>query len=168
MSRGVLDYVGMQFDQRSNSQKPAFKKKDGSGIWMLDPGQVDFTKLPVGQLYIEWDNWIVQKATPNLPEGGGGKGGGFKPQPYHPEQFVSNVVGQAIASGKISDPRHLDAWAEAAAQAILAAQRILRGQVQGQPISQPQQAPARPTSTQMGQPVPPIEAYEEPNDDLPF
>ena len=32
----------------------------------------------------------------------------------------------------------------------------------------PKPAPARSDSTQMGQPAPPIEAYEEPNDDLPF
>lgn len=49
--------------------------------------------------------------TPPPQSGGGSK---WKSQPYHPETFVSNVVGQAIQAQLIKTPTQIKEWASAA------------------------------------------------------
>ena len=129
MSQGTLEYLGFQFNQRVNEEQPAFRKKDG-GVWFLNPGSVDFSQFQPGKLYIEWDNWTVQKASKEIPQK---RGGSWKAQPYHWETFVSNVVGQAIQAGLIKEPGDLAGWATLAATIIRGLQG--GGQQQAKPPS---------------------------------
>lgn len=117
MSKGVLEYVGFQFDQRANMEKPHFKKKDGSGVWGLGAGPVNWQQFqPPCKLFVEWENWNVVSATTEIPERSGK--GNWKSQPYHPETFVSNVVASAIQAGLIKQPSDVDMWASQAFSTI--------------------------------------------------
>jgi hypothetical protein len=126
MSKGVLEFTGIKYDGRSQQERPHFRKKDG-GEWSMDPGTVDFHQFGPGKLFVTWDNWIIQSATTEIPKGGGKSWGG-KPNVYHPETFVSNVVGQAIQAGAIKSPSEIAEWAKAATQSILAVQAKLASQ----------------------------------------
>lgn len=147
MSKGVLQFTGIKYDSRSQMDKPHFQKK-GGGEWALDPGQVDFSKFQPGKLYVVWDNWVAQSATTEIPAGGGK--GGFRPQPYHKETFVSNVVGQAIQAGCIKEPQDIHQWALEAWKTI----NVLTGE----PVQ-----PSRPSSVPSENPAP--EGFD---DKIPF
>jgi len=136
MSQGVLEFTGVKYDSKSQMEKPHFRKKDG-GEWALAPGSVDFRQFQPGKLFIVWDNWTVQSATTNIPAGGGSKGGSWKAQPYHKEQFVSNVVGSCIQAGLIKQPADLGQWVAEAWKQI----GLCQGQVQNPTPSQPSQRP---------------------------
>lgn len=127
MSKGVLEFAGLRFDERSNEEKAYFMKKDKSGVWGLGKGNVDWSQFqPRTPLFVEWDNWVAMSATTNIPAGGGKRG--YTPQPYHLETFVSNICGQAIQAGLIKDPKDLPAWAKTAALTIKAAKALLEGE----------------------------------------
>lgn len=137
MSKGVLDFTGVKYDAKAQKEKPHFRKKDG-GEWSLDPGSIDFTQFPVGKLYIVWENWVAQSASKEIPSGGGGGKGNWKPPPYHPQTFVSNVVGQAIAAGCIKSPADIPEWGKMATLTIQAVNRMLEGKSVSEPSVQPQ------------------------------
>ena len=143
MSKGVLTYTGMKYDAKAQMEKPHFTKKDG-GEWALGAGGVDWSNIQPGKVYVEWDNWIAIKATKDIPAGGGGFKGGFsKPQVYHPQTFVSNVVGQAIAAGAIKTPADIPEWAKTATLTIKSVNALLEGNpAQSVPVAElPPEAP---------------------------
>ena len=76
---------------------------------------LDLSHLEVGKTYSvtmdESNYWTVVKV--EEAGAGGGQRGGFS-RAYDPLQFVSNVVGQALAAGVIHSPADIQAWAESA------------------------------------------------------
>lgn len=159
MSKGVLEYVGFQFDQRANMEKPHFKKKDGSGVWGLGAGPVNWQQFqPPCKLFVEWENWNVVSATTEIPERSGK--GNWKSQPYHPETFVSNVVGSAIQAGAITQPSELRGWA---AEAL----KIVKG-IQNQAPKPAPQMDSQPVVQQPAQQPSQQAAAPDFDDDIPF
>ena len=137
MSKGVLEFLGMkEVEYQGNFETKAMFAKKGGGSWGLGKGNVDWSQFqPHQKLYVEWENWVALSATTNIPAGGKG---GYKPQPYHPEQFVSNIVGQSVAVGACKTPSELPEWTKMAALSIIAAQKLLHG---GGAQEAPQQKP---------------------------
>ena len=130
MTKGVLDYLGMQFDSRSSQNRPAFRSKTGK-TWFLDPGDVDFSALKPGKLLVEWDNFIAQSATAEIASSGGGKnrGGGDDHTPG-----LYGVLKSAIEAGKVTSPSDMSRW-------VFAAHRAVKGAIEGDAQNNPAQPP---------------------------
>lgn len=155
MSKGVLEFNGMkQVEYQGQFEEKAMFAKKGGGEWGLGKGSIDWTQFqPRTKLYVEWDNWVAMSATANLPAGGGGFKGGYKPPPYHAQTFVSNVCGQAIANGLIKTPSDLPEWAKQATLTIKAVNALLEHS--DAPVA-PQPAPSQPATDGFEDPVIPF------------
>jgi hypothetical protein len=141
-----------------------FLKKDGtakgySGQIQVDAKEGDWCEITVDEM----NNWTLTSVK-KLPSGGGK--GGYKIQPYHPETAVSNWVGQAIIAGAIKQPQEIETWAISAANAFLAAKKIVTGEQVGesQNTGRPNTS-TRPASGPDYDNNVPLDAYEGP---IPF
>ena len=160
-------YAGMK--DTGHGMQHHFYKKDGgqngyNGNIQIDASDGDWCEITVDDQ--NPNGWMLTAAK-KLPSGGFG-GKGFKAQPYHPETFVSNVVGSAIQAGVIKQPSELRGWAAEAfkivkgiqGQAKPAEAQSASQPAQQQPAQQPVQQP--PMNNQAAGPVGDFD------DDIPF
>lgn len=152
ISKGVLEFNGLkQVEYNGNFEEKAMFAKKAGGEWGLGKGNVDWSQFqPRTKLYVTWANWTVMSATSNLPAAGGGGKPGYKPPPYHPQQYVSNMVGQCIARGLIEKPEDMHQWAVAAAKDI----KAVTGYLEGKEAPSPSQAPQSVGGEPFNDPIP--------------
>lgn len=151
--------------------QPHFYKKDGSAKGYGNPAglqvpvQVDeWVEITVD----DQNGWVISQMTKaEPPQDKPFQKGGWKSQPYHAEQFVSNVVGQAIASGIVKSPGDIGQWAKSAAVAIMGVQTMLEGSQK--PVEATSQATQQ-SPQQNVPPNPPVDAYQNDldNSNIPF
>ena len=102
-------YKGPGLDRNGSPGHEFYKKDGGTNVYTsdlsLEGSDGEWFEITVD----ENNGWKLTEAK-KLPAGGGGRGGNWKSQPYHPETFVSNVVGSAIAAGVIKEPGQLKPW----------------------------------------------------------
>lgn len=152
-------YAGMK--DTGHGMQHHFYKKDGgqngyNGNVQITGKDGDWCEITVD----DENGWQLISAKVLPATGFGGKGG-YKPQPYHPETFVSNVVASAIQAGIIKQPGDIRAWAGAA---YLVVSGIQGAKQKETPQTAPQQAQQQSNQQEPAQRV----IDPDFDDDIPF
>lgn len=157
-------YAGMK--DTGHGMQHHFYKKDGgmngyNGNVQVAGKDGDWCEITVD----DENNWtlISAKVLPAM----GGKGG-YKPQHYHPETFVSNVVASAIQAGAIKQPSELRNWAAEAFKIVKGIQgQVTKGAPQeaAQAVQQSVQSAQQPVQ-QISQPAQQVDPDFD--DDIPW